>query len=169
MNQTEEENDEEPTVPDLPIIHPSNGNISLTPLRSSGATTPTNGILITTKYHRAQGSITPVGEANEDDSSIPVRKLGSKHVRFTALASSDEDERKSTKQKYGFKDQTKKQPGSAPDGGINPDAIVNEPRRKRLRSNLDLEETEAITARAHRAVSRSSSVESSNSQGNIQI
>ena len=40
----------------------------MTPLRSSGATTPTNGILLTTKYPRgASGSITPVEEANDDD------------------------------------------------------------------------------------------------------
>lgn len=53
MIQSEIENDEEPTVPDLPIKHFTNANVSLTPLRSSGATTPTNGILITAKYYRA--------------------------------------------------------------------------------------------------------------------
>ena len=39
-----------PLVPDLPINRSLNLNVALTPIRTSGATTPTNGILITTKY-----------------------------------------------------------------------------------------------------------------------
>ena len=107
-------------------------------------------------------------EANDDDSLLPARRVGTKHVRFTALASSDEDERKSTKQKYGFNDQVKKQAAPAIAAGMDLDAIVEEPRRKRLRINLDAEEDHpepVPTTRAQRLVSRSNSVESSNSQG----
>jgi hypothetical protein len=141
-------------------------NVELPPI--SGLTTQTNGILITTKYsNRASGSITPVEEGHDDDSLLPARRVGTKHVRFTALASSDEDERKSTKQKYGFNDQVKKQaPTPAIAAGIDPEAIVLEPRRKRLRLNLDdEEEPEPVpTTRPQRTVvSRSNSVESSNS------
>ena len=58
-------------------------------------------------------------------------------------------------------------------GGIDPDAIINEPRRKRLRlSNLDEEvpevpEPAAVQkARNVRAAMRSGSVESANSESN---
>jgi hypothetical protein len=151
-------------VPDLPINRSLNLNVDLPPI--SGVTTQTNGILITSKYsNRASGSITPVEEANDDDSLLPARRVGTKHVRFTAIASSDEDERKSTKQKYGFNDQVKKQATPAIAAGIDPEAIVLEPRRKRLRLSLDdEEELEPVpTTRAQRIVSRSNSVESSNS------
>jgi len=145
--QSEEDNDEEPTVPDLPINTTSFG---VTSSRTSGTATPTNaiggmlnGILITAKYpNRASGSVTPVGELTEEAVAHTTRKVGSKHVRFTALASSDEDDRKSTKQKYNSYERPRKQVDSRvpSNGGIDLEAIVNEPRRKRLRTNLEIEE-----------------------------
>jgi len=57
---------------------------------------------------------------------------------------------------------------TATSSGIDLDLILNEPRRRRLRSNLDLDESDQVSeTKPQKVVSRSSSVESSrDSQGN---
>lgn len=138
IQHEDEDNDEEPTVPDLPQI--INVNYGIPSSRNSGATTPTNalgGIYNGILRHssRISESVTPVNELTEELGTLGARKVGNKHVRFTALASSDEDIRKSTKQKYITNERLRNQ--TDPKTGLDIDAIVNEPRRKRLRTILD--------------------------------
>jgi len=70
----------------------ANINVSAAPLRSSGATTPTNGILKTSKYpNHTSGSITPVGELN-DDYSLPIWKPEKKNrVTWLGLSPTGSD------------------------------------------------------------------------------
>lgn len=88
--------DQEQIVPDLPQMNQA----VITPIRSSGTTTP-NGILMTTKYARGaslltSGTVTPLPELVVDIPSIEeadtlIRKMDKKHVRFLAPCSDEEN------------------------------------------------------------------------------
>jgi hypothetical protein len=124
----------EDDVPDL-IVRP-------TSIKSSGTTTPTGGILLTSKHHyiqsRTSGSVTPNSEFNEqkdgESQSSPLisRKLGKK-VRFNTIALSDEDEQISSVKRYKMLEAQNSSQKEKSTGSISEEAIITEPRRRRAR------------------------------------
>ena len=103
---------------------------SITPLRSSGATTPTNagGILLTSRpsfflKSQTSGLVTPQEPATEDD-LLPLKR---KRVRFE-LNIFDED---SQLQQAMIKPKLSEQPHKDKTSHIKSESIISEPRRGR--------------------------------------